>query len=251
MTMSTLAVIGSRLLLPVLVLLATESAVAAAAPQRVTFAKHRKTYNNIRNSIPKLRHGAAQHFDFGRFQSPDAIQKALSSCRHTSKFKSYRSSKDGRHGQICSTRLGGDWVLAESKQIAPSACPEEVLEAYLDGPNQKRWNADKLIDIRITRTGRGRYKQDMVLKSQRVITSHTGVMRYTQLIQVDKIGKANYNAFVRLDPTSKYNTAKRPFDSLMVNVCMTQVGNDVHIYAAGIMNVNRSVVPNLRIFDAR
>jgi hypothetical protein len=75
-------------------------------------------------------------------------------------------------------------------------------------------------------------------------------MRYTQKICVDKVGNGNYNAFVELDTKSKSNTKLRPFHILKVNVGLEQVGNDVHIYAAGIMKVNRKIVPNLVIFDA-
>ena len=146
--------------------------------------------------------------------------------------------------------LGGDWVLAESKQVAKDCLPAEVLAAYLDGTNQKKWNEDKVSDVKVTRAGPGLYQQAMVLKPQRVLTGKTTIMRYTQKIRVDKIGKENYNAFVELDTKSKSNTKLRPFHILKVNVGLEQVGNDVHIYAAGIMKVNRKIVPNLVIFDA-
>ncbi len=125
----------------------------------------------------------------------------------------------------------------------------EVLSAYLDGTNQKKWNEDKVQDIEITRTGPGMYRQEMVLKPQRVLTGKTTVMRYTQIIRVDKIGDG-YNAFVELDVNARTNTKQRPFDILAVNVGLEQVGKDVHIYAAGLMRVNRSIVPNLIVFDA-
>jgi hypothetical protein len=143
----------------------------------------------------------------------------------------------------------GDWVLAESKQIAKNCRTVEVLSAYLDGTNQKKWNEDKVQDIEITRTGPGMYRQEMVLKPQRVLTGKTTVMRYTQIIRVDKIGDG-YNAFVELDVNAMTNTKQRPFDILAVNVGLEQVGKDVHIYAAGLMRVNRSIVPNLIVFDA-
>ena len=143
----------------------------------------------------------------------------------------------------------GDWVLAESKQIAKNCRPVEVLSAYLDGANQKKWNEDKVQDIEITRTGPGIYRQEMVLKPQRVLTGKTTVMRYTQMIRVDKIGDG-YNAFVELDANARTNTKQRPFDILAVNVGLEQVGKDVHIYAAGLMRVNRNIVPNLIVFDA-
>ena len=71
-----------------------------------------------------------------------------------------------------------------------------------------------------------------------------------EIHRVDKIGHDNYNAFVQLDTTAKTNTKIRPFDVLAVNVSLKQVGKDVEIYACGIMRVNRSVVPNLVVFDA-
>lgn len=199
--------------------------------------------------LKKLQYGHADEFTFGRFQSPDAIDESLSDCRDTSSFK-YHHGKDGREGYYCSTRLGGDWVLAESKQIAKNCRPADVLAAYLDGANQKKWNEDKVQDIRISCVGPGLYRQQMVLKPQRVLTSKTCIMRYTQTIRVDKIGDNSYNAFVELDVKAKSNTKQRPFDLLSVNVSLEQVGDDVRIHAAGLMRVNRSVVPNLVIFDA-
>lgn len=213
----------------------------------VTFNQHRLNY--AREVLKRLKHGKADSFDFGRFQSPNAVDKAMSDCRSSKSFK-FHSGKDGREGYYCSTRLGGDWVLAESKQVARDCMPADVLAAYLDGTNQKKWNEDKVLDIKVTRTGSGLYRQDMVLKPQRVLTGKTTIMRYTQKICVDKIGKDNYNAFVELDTKSKSNTKLRPFHILKVNVGLEQVGNDVHIYAAGIMKVNRKIVPNLVIFDA-
>mmetsp|Transcript_15606 Transcript_15606/g.32955 ORF Transcript_15606/g.32955 Transcript_15606/m.32955 type:complete len:267 (+) Transcript_15606:25-825(+) len=221
--------------------------ISAEARVRITFNRHRRNYE--RSPLKKLKYGLADEFSFGRFQSPDAIDKAMDGCRPSSSFK-HHSAKDGREGFYCSTRLGGDWVLAESKQIAKNCRPAEVLAAYLDGANQKKWNEDKVQDIRITRTGPGWYKQEMVLKPQRVLTGMTTVMRYTQIIRVDKIGDYGYNAFVELDLNAKTNTKQRPFDILAVNVSIKQVGEDVHIYAAGLMRVNRSIVPNLVIFDA-
>ncbi|KAL7535835.1 hypothetical protein ACHAXR_007579 [Thalassiosira sp. AJA248-18] len=225
------------------------SLATAEAKVRITFNRHRRNYE--KSSLKKLKYGHADEFTFGRFHSPDTIDKALDGCRASSAFK-HHSGKDGREGFYCSTRLGGDWVLAESKQIARNCRPAEVLAAYLDGANQKKWNEDKVQDIRITRTGSGWYKQEMVLKPQRVLTGKTTVMRYTQTIRVDKIGLTGdgYNAFVELDLNAKTNTKQRPFDILAVNVSLKQVGEDVQIYAAGLMRVNRSIVPNLIVFDA-
>ena len=98
------------------------------------------------------------------------------------------------------------------------------------------------------------YQQDLTLHSQRVITSHTGIMRYQQEITIDQIGDDKYCVIVKLvnnDTASSGTTTKlKPFDSLLVHVGLVQEGNDVHIYADGIMKVNRKVVPNLIVFDA-
>ncbi|KAL7496640.1 hypothetical protein ACHAWT_005112 [Skeletonema menzelii] len=238
------------LLLPLLHLLISEASANIFSDGNdagVTFNQHRRNY--ARESLTKLKYGSADTFNFGRFQSPDAVDEAMSDCRSSKSFK-HHSSRDGKEGYYCSTRLGGDWVLAESKQVAKNCIPAEVLAAYLDGSNQKKWNEDKVLDINVSRTGQGLYNQAMVLKPQRVLTGKTTVMRYTQKICVDKIGNSNYNAFVELDTKSKSNTKLRPFHILKVNVGLEQVGNDVHIYAAGIMKVNRKIVPNLVIFDA-
>lgn len=237
----------STILLVPLLLISDASANIFSNDAGITSNQHRRNY--AQESLKKLTYGSADTFNFGRFQSPNAIDKALSDCRSSKSFK-HHSSKDGKEGYYCSTRLGGDWVLAESKQVAKDCVPAEVLAAYLDGKNQKKWNEDKVLDIKISRTGSGLYRQDMVLKPQRVLTGKTTIMRYTQKICVDKIGDSNYNAFVELDTKSKSNTKLRPFHILKVNVGLEQVGNDVHIYAAGIMKVNRKIVPNLVIFDA-
>lgn len=216
------------------------------ASVKIAFNQYRRNYE--RAVLNKLTYGHANDFSFGRFQSSEAIDRAMSNCRSASSFR-YYSTKEGKDGYYCSTRLGGDWVLAESKQIAKNCHPSEVLSAYLDVACQKKWNADKVKDITITRTGPGLYRQEMILKPQRVLTGKTTEMRYTQLIRVDKISDS-YNAFVELDLNAKSNTKLRPFDILSVNVSLQQVGEDVHIYAAGLMRVNRSIVPNLIVFDA-
>mmetsp|Transcript_25410 Transcript_25410/g.36267 ORF Transcript_25410/g.36267 Transcript_25410/m.36267 type:complete len:283 (-) Transcript_25410:2-850(-) len=235
------------LLVPLLLVLSEASANIFSNDAGITSNQHRRNY--AQESLKRLKYGSADTFNFGRFQSPNAIDKAMSDCRSAKSFK-HHSSKDGKEGYYCSTRLCGDWVLAESKQVAKDCVPAEVLAAYLDGKNQKKWNEDKVLDIKISRTGAGLYQQDMVLKPQRVLTGKTTIMRYTQKICVDKIGNSNYNAFVELDTKSKSNTKLRPFHILKVDVGLEQVGNDVHIYAAGIMKVNRKIVPNLVIFDA-
>ena len=114
----------------------------AEARVRVTFNRFRRSYS--RDGLKKLKYGHAEYFSFGRFQPPDAIDKAMP--RSSSYFK-HHTTKDGRDGYYCSTRLGGDWVLAESKQVAKSCNPAEVLAAYLDDENQKKWNEDKVQDI--------------------------------------------------------------------------------------------------------
>lgn len=103
------------------------------------------------------------------------------------------------------------------------------------------------------------YQQDLVLKSQRVITSHTGIMKYSQTICIDQVGRDNYSVLIRLDDRDNTirqqeqgatTTKKRPFDALSVHVALEQDGDNVNIYANGVMKVNRKVVPNLIIFDA-
>ena len=218
------------------------------ATARVPIASHRRTYERDHSQV-KLRYGKGQDFRFGRFQRPADVKRAFEDCRKLSSFKEH-VGKDGRVGKVCSTKLGGDWVLAESDQIAVSTTCEQVLKAYLDGSLQKRWSADKVIDVKTTMHKRPPYiRQDLVLHSQRVIRSHTGVMRYSQRITVDKIGSGNFVAFVELDPEVP-STEKKPFNSLAVYVGLEQVGKDVAIYAAGVFEVNRRVVPNLVVFDA-
>ena len=218
----------------------------AEAGVRISFNNYRRNYE--KTTLKKLKYGHVDEFTFGRFQSSDAIDKAMSSCRALSSFR-HHTSKDGREGHYCSTRLGGDWVLAESKQIAKNCRPSEVLSAYLDVACQKKWNADKVKDIKITQTGPGLYRQQMMLKPQCLLTGKTSSMRYTQLIRVDKIDD-NYNAYVELDVSAKMNTNQQPFDILAVNVSLKQVGEDVQIYAAGVMHVNCIIIPNFIVFDA-
>merc|ERR1719291_908814 len=106
------------------------------------------------------------------------MEQAMDGCRSASSFRRY--SRNGMDGRYCSTRLGGDWVLAESKQVARNCRPAEVLQAYLDGDNQRKSNPDKVRSCVISRVGPGRYKQEMRLKPQRVLTGMTTEMRYTQ-----------------------------------------------------------------------
>lgn len=222
----------------------------------IAIASHRHHFDkSVRQGA--LDYGNAANFRLCRFQSPSAIKDALSSCRNSS--LKWFEGKDGRKGYVSSTKLGGDWVLAESEQIAPECTSEEVLKAYLTGELQERWNKKEVLECKISprkaKWGSRHdtcYQQDLVLKSQRVITSHTGIMRYSQTISIDKIGEHDYTVLVRLDPDQQTNATsrKKPFESLSVYVGLQQKGNDVHIYAAGVMEVNRKVVPNLLVFDA-
>lgn len=220
-----------------------------AGPATLAVAQSRRDYEKA--ALRKLKPGRANAFTFGRFQSPAAVKAAFNQARSPDNFKRHKA-KDGREGRVCSTKLGGDWVLAESEQVAPSCSAEQVLKAYLDANLQKRWNADKVSDVKFTRkvdSGGKYYQQDIKLHSVRVIRSHTGPMSYSQRITVDKIGSGAYSAFVQLDPKLK-SSARKPFESLGVHVALEQRGEDVHIYAAGVFEVNRRVVPNLLVFDA-
>ena len=230
------------------VLLVAIHQVSAAMPRiRVTFDKYRRGFDS-RTQLKKIEYGRAEEFTFGRFQSPESIEEAMNKCRKPASFRHY--VQGFREGVYCSTKLGGDWVLAESKQVAKCCTPEDVLQAYLCGDNQKNNNPDKVKRCTIARTGPGIYSQEMVLLPQRILSGKTTEMRYTQKIRVDRIGNFGFNAYVELDPASKSTTKLKPFDVLKVNVSLKQVGDDVHIYACGLMRVNRKIVPNLYIFDA-
>lgn len=161
-------------------------------------------------------------------------------------------------------QLYGDWVLAESEQVCKHCSTEDVLKAYLNGDLQTKWNAKEVLEcrftckdamygdhpIRIPQISGKYYVQDSWLRSQRVITNHTGIMKYSQTITIDKIGEQDYTVLVKLGPQQHGATAKRPFNDLSVYVGLQQKGSDVEIYAAGVMEVNRKVVPNLIVFDA-
>lgn len=340
----------------------------------LAIASHRREYNDTKPVQPWLvstndgdDDGDDHCFgiDFGRACSPEAVQKALrdeldkrrrrrrrrrrSHGGGTSKSKSQSKQTqsiqwhpfqgpDGRHGNVSTTKLGGDWVLAQSEQVAINCTAEEVLLAYLSGQLQQRWNQETVLDCTITRMDsstknsnnsninnnkadgdrplrpvspiprRGRipwkrgaegvqpkqpaeqphtstssssyYRQDLVLKSQRIIRRHTGIMRYSQQIVIDRVGvdvdNYSYCVAVRLlDPTSTTTTATtatrcKPFEALSVYVHLQPVvlleqqlldhdddddasnhnNRGVRIYAAGVMKVNRRVVPNLIVFDA-
>lgn len=235
-----------------------------------------------------ISYDGAESFTFQRFQSPKSIRRAFS--KVAKPFKQHES-KDGRHGHVSATKLGGDWVLAQSHQVASQCTAQEVLKAYLTGALQEKWNPKDVLKCTFTRqdddinsmlhsnneAGSGisksksssksnnninppqHYRQDLVLKSQRIITSKTGIMKYSQVITIDQVGNDNYSILVRLkeedddvkiSPTTGSIQTTRPFDSLSVHVGLEQDGNDVNIYANGVMKVNRKVVPNLIVFDA-
>ena len=240
---------GSHRVLPMLLLLMLPP--ESVSTGRISIAKHRKKYE--KPSSERLKYGKASEFAFRRFQSLAAVKSTFDECRSPSSFK-YHEGKDTRKGIVCTTKLGGDWVLAESEQVAHSCTSEQVLRVYLNAGIQKRWNADKVSDVKFTRrvakNGRGKYyQQDIKLLSQRVIRSKTGPMSYSQQIHVDKIGAQGYSCFVELDPNCPA-TVRKPFESLSVYVGLQQEGEDVRIYAAGVFEVNRRVVPNLLVFDA-
>ena len=210
---------------------------------------------------------------FPPFVSPESVGHALDKIRPFQSFRRHRG-KDGRHGWVSSTNLGHDWVLAESRQIAVDATPSQVLQAYLSGTLQTRWNADKVMkcQFRLMHDAESSdkndlpipyYRQDLVLKSQRVIRRHTGIMRYAQRIVIHQVGgrhnnnnnkATSYCAHVTLlqnntnDATT--TTTLAPFTALHVYVNLTPIGRDTHVYAAGLFQVNRRVIPHLVVFDA-
>ena len=271
-----------------------------ANDNNISITSYRNEYDNGKHQ-QDLIHDKATDFSFERFQSPTTIKKAFKNTNRKSPFK-WHQGKDGRRGYVSSTKLVGDWVLAESQQVAVKCTTQEVLQAYLSGDLQQQWNKKEVLECSFkkrttlpsaasdetdfkkplnlkswgsTRTGtRGTsrsmnsfrskhdanfgqkggkyYQQDLVLRSQRIIRSHTGIMRYSQIITIDKIGPDSYAVLVRLDPEQQKASAttKKPFESLSVYVGLQQKGDNVDIYAAGVMQVNRKVVPNLVIFDA-
>jgi len=236
-----------------------------------------------------------KHFLFSRFQSPQTIRRVLDALNPRRGFAKFEG-KDGRHGQTRSTKLGGDWVLAESLQTAVGCTPQDVLEAYLSATLQAKWNSKQVLECHMTlqnetdattTTIKPFYQQDLVLKSQRIIRSHTGIMRYSQKITIDQVGgdddddhhqhhhhhqggrkrngnnqrggRSNHKYCVSvqlMDPVASSRssrtttTLRKPFDVLDVYVNLEPSGNNVNIYAAGLMKVNRKVVPNLVVFDA-
>mmetsp|Transcript_28101 Transcript_28101/g.68433 ORF Transcript_28101/g.68433 Transcript_28101/m.68433 type:complete len:310 (-) Transcript_28101:33-962(-) len=259
---------------------------AVTVPSGIPITTYRDDYESP-SLQPALTDDTVEGFLFHRFQSPSSIQASLESLKKRNPLKKFRG-KDGRRGMVSSTKLNGDWVLAESKQVAVNCTVDEVLTAYMSAELQEQWNEKDVIkctfhqiqydedeedsnakdssERRIVpripgvrslhrndnndKSGGIIYRQDLVLKSQRVIRSHTGIMRYCQSVTIDKIGQDKYSVLVNLDPHQQGGTAKRPFESLSVYVGLQQAGKNVNIYAAGVMKVNRNVVPNLLIFDA-
>lgn len=201
------------------------------------------------------------------------------------KFQWYQG-KDGRHGYVRSIPLGNDWVLAESKQIVTGCTSSEtILKTYLNGTLQRIWNPTQVQDCTITLVRESEekeigikdekkmttttngiipsyYHQDLILHSQRVLRGHTGPMKYRQKICIYKIGQnGHYTVSVTMDNNNNKNdatkqttsTRKKPFEQLYVYVNLqpdTTKSNCFQIYAAGLMKVNRQVIPNLLIFDA-
>jgi hypothetical protein len=235
----------------------------------IGITSYRNSYDD-KSIQQKLTQGKEDEFFFQRYQSPRSIQNALKTKTHLK----YHHGKDGRKGYVSTRKLTGDWVLAQSEQVAVQTSTKEVLKAYLNGELQEKWNRKEVIkchfsckDIHQKKKNHGKYyQQDLILKSQRIITSQTGIMRYRQTIMIDQIGNEKYCVIIRLDdpetisssssssssiPVSTATSTKcKPFDSLLVHVGLEQNGEDVNIYANGIMKVNRKVVPNLIVFDA-
>jgi hypothetical protein len=79
----------------------------AEAGVRITFNNYRRFYE--KSQLNKLKYGNASEFTFGRFQSPNAIDEAMSGCRPSSSFK-HHIANDCRDGFYCSTHLGGEWT---------------------------------------------------------------------------------------------------------------------------------------------
>ena len=119
-----------------LLLLAVPTAAEATLLGGLWVDGHRRQYE--KPTVERLRHGDAEAFRFDRYQSPAAVKAAFDGCRSRRSFRTHEAS-DGRRGLVSSTRLGGDWVLAESEQLAPVCTAEEVLRAYLTGSLQKEW----------------------------------------------------------------------------------------------------------------
>ena len=47
---------------------------------------------------------------------------------------------------VSSTKLVGDWVLAESQQVAVKCTTQEVLQAYPSGDLQQQWNKKEVLE---------------------------------------------------------------------------------------------------------
>lgn len=256
-----------------------------AIEDNIGIASYREMFDDTATQ-ELLTHDNPDEFDFKRFQSPKSINDALHVVQDSSNKGHFFRGKDGRRGYISSRKLAGDWLIAQSEQLAVKTTTREVLKAYLTADLQEKWNKKEVLKCnieckdtienrqdksnqwganlrlknkrkynnesrrRMMNTGKY-YQQDLVLKSQRIITSHTGIMRYSQTIKIDQVGGDNFCVIIRLDDSSSASSTRRkPFDSLLVHVGLEQRGDNVKIYANGIMKVNRKVVPNLIIFDA-
>jgi hypothetical protein len=244
--MPSLKCIASAIALLLLCLQCSEGKTTTASNDNTFLVSATRRNYDSSSLQPKLHCDNADSFYFARFQSRESIQSALV-CSNQ-KFQKHR------HGLASCTKLKGDWVLAESKQVAVDCTPEDCLRAYLSGNLQQEWNSDKVASCSIQRrrgNDKNDYQQDLVLHSQRVLTRRTGLMKYSQVVQVDRINGNEYCVSVRLlDQHQQQTATMRPFDALDVYVHLKPQGNDVSIYAAGVMRVNRNVVPDLIVFDA-
>lgn len=267
---------------------------AIDANEPLGLAGYQAEYADGESAQKTIKYGEGESFVLLRFQSPECIRKAFDSVRNSKSSFKWFEGKNGQKGYFSSTKLGGNYVLAESEQLAVDCTTEEVLRAYLSGDLQTEWNTKDLEWCHFTKCKKDKkadekeanrilrsktttndsddesehddndyyYQQDLCLQSQRVITSHTGPMRYQQIIEIDKVGSGNYSALVRLFKNKKEKsekngngaptvttTAKKPFESLQVYVGLEQVDKNVKIYAAGVFEVNREVVPKIIVFD--
>ena len=117
-------------------------AISSHSTNGIGIASYRRSYDDsvIQDT---LIYGKADQFKFQRFQSPASIQKAL---RREGGEKKYYVGKDGRKGFVSSKKLGGDWVLARSEQVAVQTSTKEVLKAYLTAALQEKWNKKNIFD---------------------------------------------------------------------------------------------------------
>ena len=69
----------------------------------------------------------------------------MKNANRNSPFKWYQG-KDGRKGYVSITKLFGDWVLTESRQVAVKCSTKDVLRAYLSGDLQQQWNSKEELE---------------------------------------------------------------------------------------------------------